>query len=181
MWQVVLSFWECVHFAVKAMKRERLHSSLANICSGFSWYDKVYTKCDSRMAGGSKGKLKMVLVNIQGHGLLQMWNNNARQSDSSGLKAQETRFSLCWVSTWFSMLVEEWGLCRPPLLKVFHRGESSDLHSIQRVCCFCLWRRWNTVLCFTTIGLIDIADFSWFWDVTTVQKYWPMEEYRRIW
>lgn len=35
------------------------------------------------------------------------------------------------VSSWFSMLVEEWGLNRPPLLKVFHRGESSDIHGIQ--------------------------------------------------
>lgn len=45
------------------------------------------------------------------------------------------------VSSWFSMLVEEWGLHRPPLVKVFHSGESSDVNGIQRVCRFCLWRR----------------------------------------
>lgn len=52
------------------------------------------------------------------------------------------------VSSWVSMLVEEWGLQRPPSLKVFHRGESSDTHGIQGVCRLCLWRRWNTVLGF---------------------------------
>lgn len=35
------------------------------------------------------------------------------------------------VSSWFSVLVVEWGLHRPPLVKVFHRGESSDIHGIQ--------------------------------------------------
>lgn len=157
-------------FCSESMKSEWSKSPLTNLCSGFSWYDYVYSKCGVRMACGSTGKLKMVPLNIEGHGLLQMWNNNARQFEGSGLKAQEMWFSLCWVSTWFSMLVEEWGLRRPPLLKVFHRGESSDLHSIQRVCRFCLWRRWNTVLCFTTIRLIDIADFNCFWDVITIKK-----------
>lgn len=73
--------------------------------------------------------------------------------------------ALCWRSTWFSMLVEEWGFYRPPLLQVFHRGKSSDMHSFQRVCRFCLWRQ-NAVPSFTTIRLIDRADFKRFWEVT---------------
>lgn len=90
------------------------------------------------------------------------------------------------VSSWFSMLVEEWGLHRPPLLKVFHRGESSDTNGIQRVCHLCLWRRWNLVLCFTTIRLIDKADLNWFEDVIAVKKNklkkcWSIWEDIRIW
>lgn len=105
---------------------------------------------------------KMDLLKAQGHGLLQMWKQQYSpvwrfRFEGSGNAVLFVLSEHC-VSSWFSMLVEEWGLHRPPLLKVFHRGESSDIHGIQRVCRLCLWRRWNIVLCFTTIRLIDKTD-----------------------
>lgn len=48
------------------------------------------------------------------------------RSESSGNAVLFVLSQHC-VRSWFSMLVEEWGLHRPPLLKVFHRGESSDI------------------------------------------------------
>lgn len=104
-----------------------------------------------------------------------MWNNNTGQFEGSGLEAQEMRLSLCWVSTvsarGFPCWFEGGGGCTgPPLLKVFHRGESSDVHGIQRLSRFCLWRRWNIFLCFTTIRLIDKADLNRLWDITCFRK-----------
>lgn len=135
-----------------------LKSPMTDLFCGSSSYDYIYFRAGEGFTG-STGKLNMVLLEVQGHGLLHKWNNNARpvwmfRFEGSGNAVLFVLSEHC-VSSWFSMLVEEWGLQRPPLLKVFHRGESSDAHGIQGVCRFCLWRRWNTVLCFTTIRLID--------------------------
>lgn len=90
----------------------------------------------------------------------------------AGLKAQVGRprenavvfvLSEHCVSSWFSMLVEGWGLHRPPSLRVFHRGESSDIPAIQGGCRLCLWRRWNTVLCFTAGRSMEKAVVNWVW------------------
>lgn len=111
---------------------------------------------------GGAGNKKVFQLKTQGHWLLQMWNNNGRQVWRFRLEGSGNVvlfvLSERYVSSRFSMLVEELG---PPLLKVFHSGESSDIPGIQRVCRLCLWRRWNTILCFTTIRLIDKADLNW--------------------
>lgn len=83
-----------------------------------------------------------------------MVHNNAGSLKALGLKVQEmwAPFLLRerYVSSRFSMLVEEWERNRPSLLKVFHCGESLDLQGIQRVCPVCLRRQWNTTFFFTT-------------------------------
>lgn len=99
MWRV-LSLSGCPQFAHNAgMTCEWLKPPLKNLCSGLSRYDYIYSKGGVKWIHGSTGKLKMVVLKVQGHGLLQMWDNNTGQFQGSGLKAQEMRFSLCWVST----------------------------------------------------------------------------------
>lgn len=92
-----------------------------NVCSGISWYDYIYSKGGAKSVCGCTGKLRMVVFKLQGHGLLQMWNNRG-QFEGSGLKAQEMRFfvlSKHCVSSWFSMLVEEWGAAQATLTEGF--------------------------------------------------------------
>lgn len=125
-----------------------------------AWCDRVYKECAASLARGSPGWFKKGPFRYT-----RTWIfTDVKQQYTPVWRFRKCGSALCWVSTWFSMLVEEWGFYRPPLLQVFHRGKSSDTHSFQRVCRLCLWRR-NAVPSFTTIRLIDRADFKRFREV----------------
>lgn len=97
---------------------------------------------------------KVNLLKVQGHWLLQMWNNNTGQFEGSGLKAQEMWFSLCWVSNvsvyGFPCWLRSGGCAGHPYWR-FSIVVSPQTYTASKVCRLCLWRRWNMVLCFTTI------------------------------
>lgn len=153
-------------FCSGSMKCERLKSVVRSLRCGLSLHDYSYRNSGVKVEGSREhreaknGSIKSgrtwTFTDVK-----QQYRPVRRFRLEGSGNAVVFVLSEHFVSSWFSMLVEEWGLRRPPLLKVFHRGESSDVHGIQRVCRFCLWRRWNIVFCFTTIRLIDIADLNW--------------------
>lgn len=76
-------------FCRESMKSE-WWTSPPNLRSGCSREDCFYSNCGLGMAGGSREKLKekkKVLWDLQGHWLLQMWNDNAQQFEGSGLNS----------------------------------------------------------------------------------------------
>lgn len=84
----------------ESMKCEWLKSPMTNLCSGFSWYDHIYSKGGVKRIRGSTGKLKKwIYWKHKDMDFYRCENNNTVQFEGSGLKAQEMRFSLCWVST----------------------------------------------------------------------------------
>lgn len=152
-------------FCSKSMKCEWLKSPVKHLCSGFSGMTTFTQKVEWKGFVGAQESQKgsiWITRTLTFTDVKQQYRPVWRFRFGGSGNAVLFVLSEHCVSSWFSMLVEEWGLHRPPLLKVFHRGESSDVHGIQRVCHFCLWRRWNNVLCFTTIRLIGKTDSNWF-------------------